>query len=125
MPSKALKFCNHPGCSELVTGGYCEKHQAEFEDKIKNEKKKRETYRASASERGYGSRWQKASKLFLLKHPLCAECLKRGMTTPAKEVDHIVPHKGDMKLFWDRRNWQGLCHQCHSRKTAKEDGRWG
>jgi 5-methylcytosine-specific restriction protein A len=38
----------------------------------------------------------------------------------ATEVDHIIPHKGDMKLFWDSDNWQGLCKSCHSKKTAKE-----
>jgi 5-methylcytosine-specific restriction protein A len=30
-----------------------------------------------------------------------------------------------MALFWNRENWQALCWRCHSRKTAKEDGRWG
>lgn len=30
-----------------------------------------------------------------------------------------------MSLFWDRTNWQGLCKQCHSRKTAAEDGGFG
>ena len=38
----------------------------------------------------------------------------------AKCVDHITPHRGDMRLFWDRRNWQGLCRPCHSRKTRRE-----
>jgi 5-methylcytosine-specific restriction enzyme A len=35
-------------------------------------------------------------------------------------VDHITPHKGDRQMFWDRSNWQSLCHRCHSRKTARE-----
>lgn len=35
-------------------------------------------------------------------------------------VDHIIPHRGDKKLFWDERNWQGLCKKHHDRKTAKE-----
>ena len=38
----------------------------------------------------------------------------------AKEVDHIIPHRGDMQLFWDVANWQGLCKSCHSKKTAQE-----
>jgi 5-methylcytosine-specific restriction endonuclease McrA len=29
-------------------------------------------------------------------------------------VDHIQPHRGDQRLFWDRRNWQPLCRTCHS-----------
>ena len=69
--------------------------------------------------------WRKASKAFLVAHPLCAECLKHGITKPATEVDHIIPHKGNKDLFWNQNNWQSLCHECHSRKTVKEDGGFG
>jgi 5-methylcytosine-specific restriction protein A len=40
-------------------------------------------------------------------------------------VDHIIPHGGDMRLFWNRGNWAALCQSCHSRKTAKQDGGFG
>ncbi len=53
------------------------------------------------------------------------ECERRGKVKLATEVDHIIPHKGDMSLFWDPSNWQSLCHACHSRKTAREDGGFG
>lgn len=43
----------------------------------------------------------------------------------ASVVDHIVPHKGDQKLFWRRSNWQSLCKRCHDVKTATEDGGFG
>jgi len=43
----------------------------------------------------------------------------------ATDVDHIVPHCGDMALFWDVLNWQPLCEACHGRKTAREDGGFG
>ena len=33
-------------------------------------------------------------------------------------VDHIVPHRGDARLFWDEDNWQPLCKSCHDRKTG-------
>lgn len=36
-------------------------------------------------------------------------------------VDHIKPHRGDQKLFWDRRNWQPLCEHHHNVKTMTED----
>lgn len=36
-------------------------------------------------------------------------------------VDHIVPHRGDQKLFWDRSNWQPLCEHHHNVKTMTED----
>ncbi|WP_396127368.1 HNH endonuclease [Edaphobacter acidisoli] len=44
---------------------------------------------------------------------------------PAAHTDHIIPHRGDKKLFWDRSNWQPLCATCHSVKTAEEDGGFG
>lgn len=78
------------------------------------------TARLSAYARGYTSTWSKASRQFLKEHPLCAVCGK-----PATETDHIVPHKGNKELFWDVSNWQPLCHECHSRKTATEDGGFG
>ena len=34
----------------------------------------------------------------------------------------MVPHHGDMTLFWDEENWQALCKRCHDAKTASEDG---
>lgn len=43
----------------------------------------------------------------------------------ASIVDHIIPHKGDKQLFWDRDNWQPLCKKHHDRKTATEDGGFG
>ncbi|MEK4520001.1 hypothetical protein NSS64_32480 [Paenibacillus sp. FSL H8-0122] len=40
-------------------------------------------------------------------------------------MDHIIAHKGDPLLFWDRSNWQGLCGPHHSDKTVREDGGFG
>jgi 5-methylcytosine-specific restriction enzyme A len=40
-------------------------------------------------------------------------------------VDHIIPHKGNQKLFWDTKNWQSLCEMHHNRKTMTQDmGKW-
>jgi 5-methylcytosine-specific restriction enzyme A len=86
-----------------------------------------EKVRASAYARGYGRRWQKASTAFLLAHPLCVDPFKDHGNAPraAEVTDHIVPHKGDMHLFWNPKNWQPLCKECHDKKTAKEDGGFG
>lgn len=76
----------------------------------------------TTSERGYGWKWQKAREAFL-KHPenvLCRACTELGLVVVATVVDHIVPHRGDQGLFWDRDNWQPLCKTCHDRKTATE-----
>lgn len=75
--------------------------------------------RESACQRGYDRRWRKAAAGFLAEHPLCAECERQGKVAPAECVDHIVPHRGDMELFWDVDNWQGLCIPHHQQKTAR------
>jgi 5-methylcytosine-specific restriction enzyme A len=40
-------------------------------------------------------------------------------------VDHIIPHRGDMTLFWNRKNWQAMSKTCHDKKTATQDGGFG
>lgn len=116
MPNKPLRPCNHPGCTTLVGGGYCNKHQTSYAYDAK---------RGSSASRGYTAKWSKASKAYLAENPWCAECLKSGRRTRATETDHIIPHKGNLILFWDHSNWQPLCHSCHSIKTAREDGGFG
>lgn len=82
-------------------------------------KKAYEKSRLSSSQRGYGSHWRKLRKMVLAAQPICSvgTCFQ-----PAIEVDHIIPKaRGGDDSF---SNLQGLCKSCHSRKTAKEDGRW-
>jgi 5-methylcytosine-specific restriction protein A len=84
--------------------------------------------RGTAHQRGYGYAWQKASKAFLHEHPLCQceECDEGSKRLrPASVVDHKIPHRGDMQLFWDRSNWQAMAKACHDAKTAREDGGFG
>lgn len=73
----------------------------------------------TSTQRGYGYKWQKARSHYLAKHPLCVFCTKQGRVTAADVVDHIKPHRGDMKLFWDRKNWQALCSSCHNSVKAQ------
>ena len=88
------------------------------------EKVRKHTYdaqRGTSAQRGYTSKWRQARVGFLAKHPLCCQCGEAGQVVPATVVDHIVPHRGDRALFWDRQNWQPLCQMHHDRKTAMED----
>lgn len=75
----------------------------------------------SSTQRGYGYKWQKARAAYFAKHPLCVECERQGLFVVATDLDHKIPHRGDKELFWDRSNWQGLCHSCHSIKTQREE----
>ena len=61
----------------------------------------------------YDRRWRKARALYLTSHPLCVYCESDGQTRSASVVDHIKPHKGDIRLFWDESNWQALCKTHH------------
>ena len=114
MPTRPKVPCRHPGCAALVEPGtkYCEKHKTLHPEEIR-----------SAGSRGYNRAWQKASKQFLAAHPLCTMCMKEGRYTKATVVDHIIPHRGDEELFWDRSNWQSLCKRHHDLKTGNEDSR--
>ena len=121
MPNRPKKPCNKAGCSELIEAGqtYCDKHRQEKASRYERYE------RDQKSKRLYNYRWAKASRAYLNNNPLCVECKKNNKITPARVTDHIVPHKGNKKIFWDRSNWQPLCDSCHSRKTAKEDGGFG
>ena len=100
--------------------------------------------RGNSYQRGYTRRWRVLRDWFLHQHPFCANpyglhfnpggaieggnseagvCL--SSLVPAAEVDHVTPHRGDAALMWDEGNLQSLCHDCHSRKTATEDGGFG
>lgn len=126
-----LTICKYPGCRRPVARGekYCEKHKdagTKREEMQKRERwERRFRKKGSSSARGYGARWRRLRERFLFEHPLCEECLKRGRAVPATDVDHIRPHRGDEALMWDEENLQALCHACHSRKTAAEDGGFG
>ena len=107
---RPLKPCQRPGCGKYSNDGscYCAEHKRMMQAK-------RDAVHRKSKGGVYNSRWARASKAFLAEHPVCAVC-----GAPATEVDHIIPHKKDMDLFWDSNNWQALCHSCHSKKTMNE-----
>lgn len=110
---KTLRKCRYPGCMRLVTDGYCPEH------------KPRAVRKASASwhylytDPRYG--WAQRRTKQLLLEPWCAECAAKGLRVRATDVDHVIPHRGNVELFLHGR-LQSLCHACHSRKTMAENG---
>ncbi len=82
--------------------------------------------REPSTRRLYGkARWRKLRAWKLTENPFCEECLRHDTLTPANDIDHIKPHRGNPALFHDPANLQSLCHSCHSRKTAREEGGFG
>lgn len=64
----------------------------------------------------YDENWEKYRLEFLSHNPRCYSC---GLE--AEAVDHIIPHKGDKKLFWKEDNYIPLCHKCHNTITSLFD----
>lgn len=116
---KPQKKCNHAGCNTLVdyNVSYCKKHEATskkqlYKDRFSESNEKFHKFYKT-------KRWERTSKQFRLKNPLCIECLANGIVRKADVVDHIVELKDDWdkRLDWD--NLQSLCHEHHNIKTAK------
>jgi 5-methylcytosine-specific restriction protein A len=110
MPYRSLRPCAYPGCDQLVTRGRCDRHKGEYVF----------DYHDPVSQGMYNSRcWKMLRDQQLRRQPWCEVCLSVGKYTPATDVDHIIPHLGNVEAF---RNspLQSLCHGCHSRKTASE-----
>lgn len=110
---RSKKPCKKPRCQNLVqgAGAYCEVHR-------KVEAQHKEEQRQNSYQRGYSVAWRKARAGYLAHHPICVHCEQDGRITSATVVDHIIDHKGDKELFWDKENWQALCKPHHDRKTA-------
>jgi 5-methylcytosine-specific restriction protein A len=50
-------------------------------------------------------------------------CKGQGVVEQATVIDHIQPHQGNQRLFWDQSNWQPLCKLHHdSHKQRQEHG---
>ena len=76
--------------------------------------------RLSSFQRGYTKRWAKARLRFLAAHPLCHVCRDAGRVEVATVVDHLIPHRGDVQLFWNESNWSAKCKTHHDEKTRLE-----
>lgn len=112
MANAPLKKCAEPSCRTLVRGqSRCEKHA-----KVKWTRSK-----ASASYQWMYQtpQWKARAAQHKKENPLCAECERNGRTTAVYCTDHIVPHRGDERLFFDEDNWQSLCRDCHQTKTMR------
>ena len=99
-------------CPELVVKGtiYCITHAREQANK----------YMRRRNMIKYDRNWSKLRFSHLSKYPFCVDCARHGQSMVAQEVDHIIPHRGDWRLFGDPNNLQSLCKPCHSRKTRLE-----
>jgi 5-methylcytosine-specific restriction protein A len=71
-----------------------------------------------------GRTLQRIRRAWFTEHPLCAECERNGRVSLAVELDHIIALTNGGKDFDqdDGKNRQGLCKECHEKKTAADLG---
>jgi 5-methylcytosine-specific restriction protein A len=67
-------------------------------------------------------RWRRLAELHRKIEPCCRMCDLKGIVTAVEIVDHVTPHRGNMKLFYES-ELQSLCRRCHADKTNLEQGR--
>ena len=102
-----MQFCAFPQCGVLVPKGRCPTHARTKEQTRPNRDVRRWYYR---------DRWKRERQRVLVECMYtCALC---GVIHPALEIDHIRKHDGHADLFWDPKNLQALCADCHHRKTG-------
>src|ERR1019366_2644018 len=108
MRNKPKRPCAQPGCAETVERGYCEAHS----------KCRPGAGRLKTADRGYDATWRRFRAMFLRRHPLCADCMERGIPVQAVDVHHVKKLRDHPGLRCVEKNCIGLCHGCHSAKTA-------
>jgi 5-methylcytosine-specific restriction protein A len=115
MPLSAPHPCPVPGCPGVTRERYCEAH-AVARQALRGE-------RDSSAKRGYGYWWRRLREYILRRDPLCKNPYNiPGHVALSTDVDHVIPKPEGAD---HPSNLQGLCHSCHARKTASEDGGFG
>ncbi|NUN51833.1 MAG: HNH endonuclease [Planctomycetaceae bacterium] len=114
MPFRSPRPCPRNGCPERTSGGPCARHRAE-KDRALDERRDPRIVRLYRSKR-----WLILRREVLAAQPTCLSCREEGIVSRATEVDHVTPHRGNLQLFFERSNLQGLCKRHHGSKTAGE-----
>lgn len=119
MPYAPPSLCTNR-CGELVYGGgKCPECLAEG-------RKESDRRRPNGYQRGYTKEWAQFRRHYLYDHQLCesAECRQSPVWSRAEatDIDHLHGHSRMCAHKYDTEHCQALCHSCHSRKTATEDG---
>lgn len=123
MPYKAKRICSYPGCHEITSERYCEKHTKQsVEDKRHRDRQYDLQSRDQKAAAFYNSRsWLVTRRKSLSKYKgLCLHCFEQDTITFADVVDHIVPLEVDWSLRLVLSNLQPLCYKCHAVKTEED-----
>lgn len=84
---------------------------------------KRQPKKQNQSAKYYNSKQWKSLRLnYYRLHPLCEECLAKGITKPAEHIHHKIEFLTGItdeqrwQLLLDPDNLQSLCLECHYKK---------
>ncbi len=102
-----LRYCSIPDCTERQHATYCKEH-----------KPKRFSY--NKTNPFYSSKlWKRLRKQVLIRDVMCCDC---GLNF-SEEADHIIPLSSGLELKFLNlpENLQGLCKQCHCKKSLHID----
>jgi len=71
------------------------------------------------------TRWHNLRRAQLARRPFCQCPHCDGKFVKGQVVDHIEPHKGDTRLFFNPKNLQTLTKLCHDsmKQSAERGGR--
>ena len=107
MPRKPKRPCRMNGCPDLAEDGelYCSVHKG-------TDMREYNHYRRDPeANKRYGRSWKRIRDRYISEHPLCEDCLSRGIYRPAEEVHHKLP-LADGGTH-EKNNLVSLCRSCH------------
>lgn len=117
------KRCNKVGCNAFIniSETYCDKHTNHNHKQY--ERIRTSTVVGREYKQFYSSKaWRELRYQVLLDCGfICEECDRNEATIG----DHIIPTKVRWDLRLDRGNIQGICPECHNKKTAEDKEKYG
>lgn len=121
MPERAKRPCKQCGVSTGNRSGYCDADQKDNRQTRARQEFDKQRRENDPFRRLYNlALWKTIREAIRRRDPLCMIC---GIAASVI-ADHIIPARiwvAQGGSFWDKKNLQGLCKECHDRKTATED----
>lgn len=113
-----MKRCNRPSCTNYISTSetYCEEHKNHNYKQY--ERIRTSTEKGREYKRFYDTKeWKELRYQVLLEAGFICEMCNRNEATIG---DHKIPTKVRWDLRLDRDNVQGVCPECHNKKTAED-----
>lgn len=126
-----MRICSGAGCLRVVADDvrFCDECKPQVTDNTDGIREHTLTDRERYAFLYSSAQWTRLRQLVIRSQPMCARCRARLSVI----VDHIVPagiaivqaresgkYTGKYAGFYMRSNLQGLCRECHYRKTIED-----